>query len=42
MTTVIIELDFENDDIACCDVINYINELIDNDCLSYTIKESRK
>ncbi len=39
MTKVIIELEFETDDITEADVINYLNELIDNDCLAFDIVE---
>jgi len=39
MTRVIIELEFENDEVTEADVINYVNELIENDCLAFdTIK----
>ena len=37
MTKVIIELEFEGDDeVTEADVINYLNELIDNDCLAFS------
>ena len=39
MKTIIIELDFESDDINDSDVINYLNELIDQDCLSWELKQ---
>jgi hypothetical protein len=39
MTKVIIELEF-NDKPNDVDVYNYLNELMDNDCLSYEIKEN--
>jgi hypothetical protein len=40
MSKVIIELEF-NDKPNDADVYNYLNELMDNDCLSYEIKEIR-
>jgi len=41
MTRVIIELEFDNDDVTEADVINYVNELIENDCLAFeTVKAS--
>ena len=40
MTKVIIELQFETDDVTDEDVINYLNELIDNDCLAFDIVEA--
>jgi hypothetical protein len=39
MSKVIIELEF-NDKPNDADVYNYLNELMDNDCLSYEIKET--
>jgi hypothetical protein len=43
MTKVIIELEFDNRKnnylITDAEVYNYLNELIENDCLSYEIKE---
>ena len=39
MSKVIIELEF-NDKPNDADVYNYLNELMDNDCLSYEIKEN--
>ena len=39
MKTIIIELDFESDDVNDSDVINYLNELIDQDCLSWEVKQ---
>ena len=39
MKTIIIELDFESDDINDSDVIKYLNELIDQDCLSWEVKQ---
>ena len=38
MTTIIIELDFESDDVRESDVINYLNELIEQDCLGWEVK----
>ena len=38
MKTVIIELEFDSDDVSDADVINYLNELIENDMLDYEIK----
>ena len=38
MTTIIIELDFESDDVHESDVINYLNELIEQDCLDWGVK----
>jgi hypothetical protein len=40
MSKVIIELEF-NDKPNDADVYNYLNELMDNDCLSYEIKETK-
>jgi hypothetical protein len=39
MSKVIIELEF-NDNPTNEDVYNYLKELMDNDCLSYEIKEN--
>ena len=38
MTTIIIELDFESDDVQESDIINYLNELIEQDCLGWEVK----
>ncbi len=38
MKTIIIELDFESDDVNESDVINYLNELIEQDCLGWEVK----
>ena len=38
MTTVEITLEFDNDEVTEADVYNYINELIENNCLSYEVK----
>lgn len=35
----IIELEFYSEDVTEADVINYINALIENDCLSYELKK---
>ena len=40
MARVIIELEFEADDVTEADVINYVNELIENDCLAFDIVEA--
>ena len=40
MTRVIIELEFDDDDVTEADVINYVNELIENDCLAFEIVET--
>ena len=40
VTRVIIELEFEADDVTEADVINYVNELIENDCLAFEIVEA--
>ena len=42
MPKVIITLEFEDDDIDDAEVINYLNELIDQKCLSYEIEEKGK
>ena len=42
MPKVIITLEFEDDDIDDAEVINYLNELIDQNCLSYEIEEKGK
>lgn len=34
---VIIELEFESQEVTSADVINYLNELIDNDCLDFEV-----
>ena len=39
MYKVIIELEFDNKP-TDSDVYNYLNELMDNDCLGYEIKET--
>jgi hypothetical protein len=41
MSKLIIELEF-NDKPNDADVYNYLNELMDNDCLSYEIKENER
>jgi hypothetical protein len=40
MNRVIIELEFDDLKPTDADVYNYLNELMDNDCLSYEIKEN--
>jgi hypothetical protein len=40
MNRVIIELEFD-DKPTDADVYNYLNELMDNDCLGYEIKENQ-
>jgi hypothetical protein len=35
---VFIELEFETQDVTDADVINYLLELIENDCLDYEVK----
>jgi len=42
MKRVIITLEFEDDDVDDAEVINYLNELIDQNCLSYEIEEKGK
>ena len=42
MPRVIITLEFEDDDVDDAEVINYLNELIDQNCLSYEIEEKGK
>ena len=37
MRKVIIELEFERDEVTEADVIDYLNELIENDCLAFDI-----
>ncbi len=39
MKKIIIELEFESDDVTDADVINYLNDLIDQDCLSWEVKK---
>ena len=39
MTTVEITLEFDRDEVTETDVYNYINELIENNCLSYEVKQ---
>ena len=39
MLRVTIVLEFEQDEVDNADVSNYLDELIDNDCLSYTIEK---
>lgn len=42
MTKVIIELEFDSEDVSDADVINYLNELIENDMLSYEVKDNQE
>jgi hypothetical protein len=39
---VTIELEFENEIITSADVINYLNELIDSNCLDFQIHKTEK
>ena len=39
MTRIIIELDFESDDVSESDVINYLNELIEQECLGWEVRK---
>ena len=36
--TVVIYLDFEDNDIDDVDVYNYLNELMENECLSWEVE----
>ena len=38
MMRVVIELEFEFDDVSDADVINYLSELIENDMLEYELQ----
>lgn len=38
MTTVVITLEFDNDEVTEADVYNYLDELIENDSLCYEVK----
>ena len=42
MKRVIITLEFEHDDVDDAEVINCLNELIDQNCLTYEIEEKGK
>ena len=42
MTRVIIELEFDFDDVSDADVTNYLNQLIENDMLSYEVKSKEE
>lgn len=42
MTKVIIELEFDSEDVSDADVINYLNELIENDMLGYEVKDNQE
>ena len=37
MTKVIIELEFDHDDVDNVEVYNYLNELMENECLSWEV-----
>lgn len=37
--TVVIYLDFEDNDIDDVDVYNYLNELMENECLSWEVED---
>tara|TARA_Y100000401_G_C8292173_1_gene209332 strand:- start:276 stop:416 length:141 start_codon:yes stop_codon:yes gene_type:complete len=41
MTRVFIELEFEADEVSDEDVYNYLNELMENNCLDWQILKSR-
>ena len=38
--TVVIHLEFENDDVDDADVYNYLNELMENKCLGYEVESN--
>ena len=42
MTRVFIELEFETDEVSEADVYNYLNELMENDCLDWNISEPQR
>jgi len=42
MATVSIELEFDSDEPSNADVINYLNELIENDMLNYEVNDLLK
>lgn len=42
MKTVVIELEFDSEDVSDADVINYLNELIENDMLDYEVKDKEE
>ena len=37
MTKIFIELEFESNEVSDADVCNYLNELIDNNCLDWYV-----
>jgi hypothetical protein len=41
MTKIFIELEFESNEVSDADVYNYLNELIDNNCLDWYVHKSR-
>ena len=41
MARVEIELEFEKDEVSDADVYNYINELMDNNCLDWNVVKNR-
>ena len=41
MTKVIIELEFRSEDVTEADVINYLYELIQSECLRYEVQAAR-
>ena len=42
MTRVFIELEFEANEVSEADVYNYLNELMENDCLDWNISEPQR
>lgn len=42
MKTVIIELEFDFDDVSDEDVTNYLNQLIEDDMLDYRFKDNQE
>ena len=41
MARVEIELEFEKDEVSDADVYNYLNELMDNNCLDWNVVKNR-
>lgn len=41
MINVCIELEFEADEVSEADVYNYLNELMENECLDWHVNKSR-
>ena len=39
MTKVVIELEFDHDDVDNAEIYNYLNELMENECLSWEIED---